>query len=282
MPTLGVVPMVDHGLPDEDGAAPAPSGGSGQRVRIVRGPAASNLDEWWQLREASDCRWATRPADLSDAELVVLPGSKLPAVDVAWMRATGVDAAILSAHRRGVRILAVCGGAQILGEVVEDPHGVEGGGETRGLGLLPATTSLGPTKRVGRPSCQFRADLPAPWADLSGLCVEGYEVHFGQTRGRPPLAPAFTDGSGLVGGSILAVYLHGLAEIRRCSWRSSAGSCRALFPRCSTAWPTWSTGTGRGAAPDGLRPGTVARVQEALRTSAFLRRPSTLPLVVPV
>ncbi len=212
VPTLGVVPMVDHGLPDEDGAAPAPSGGSGQRVRIVRGPAASNLDEWWQLREASDCRWATRPADLSDAELVVLPGSKLPAVDVAWMRATGVDAAILSAHRRGVRILAVCGGAQILGEVVEDPHGVEGGGETRGLGLLPATTSLGPTKRVGRPSCQFRADLPAPWADLSGLCVEGYEVHFGQTRGRPPLAPAFTDGSGLVGGSILAVYLHGLAE----------------------------------------------------------------------
>jgi adenosylcobyric acid synthase len=204
--------MVDHGLPDEDGAAPGPSTGSGRRVRIVRGPAASNLDEWWQLREASDCRWATKPADLSDAELVVLPGSKLPMTDLAWMRKTGVDAAISSAHRRGVRILAVCGGAQILGEVVEDPHGVEGGGASRGLGLLPATTTLEPTKRVRRSSCQFRPDLPAPWGELSGLCVEGYEVHYGETRGWPPLAPVFTDGSGLVGGSILAVYLHGLAE----------------------------------------------------------------------
>jgi adenosylcobyric acid synthase len=212
VPTLGVAPMVDHGLPDEDGAAPGPATGSGQRVRIVRGPAASNLDEWWQLREVSESRWATGPADLSDAELVVLPGSKLPAADLAWMRATGLDVAISSAHQRGVRILAVCGGTQILGEIVEDPHGVEAGREVRGLGLLPATTRLEPTKRVTRSTHRFRPDLPAPWAGLSGLDVEGYEVHFGETSGRWPLAPAFTDGSGLVQGSILAVYLHGLAE----------------------------------------------------------------------
>ena len=212
VPTLGVLPMVDHGLPEEDGAAPDPPTGSGRRVRIVRGPAASNLDEWWPLREASDCRWATGPADLLDAELVVLPGSKRPAADLDWLRATGMDRAIASAHRRGVRMLAVCGGAQLLGEVVEDPYGVEAGGSSRALGLLPATTRLAATKQVRHSVQRFRPDLPAPWAELSGLEVEGYEIHFGETSGRWPLTPAFVDGSGLVGGSVLAVYLHGLAE----------------------------------------------------------------------
>lgn len=212
VPMIGVVPMVDHGLPDEDGADPGPPTGSGRRIRIVRGPAASNLDEWWPLREASDCRWATAPGHLGDAELVVLPGSKLASTDLAWMRRQGMDRALAAVHRRGVPILAVCGGAQVLGEVLEDPYGVEGGGSTPGLSLLPATTTLGARKRVESVRRRFRTDLSLPWDVLSGLTVEGYEVHFGETTGRPPLQPVFCDGSGLVGGGVLAVYVHGLAE----------------------------------------------------------------------
>lgn len=80
----------------------------------------------------------------------------------------------------------MCGGVQVLGEVVEDPRGVEGAGVFRGLGLLPATTRLGPTKQVQRSVRRFRPDLPAQWEELSGLEVEGYEVHFGETSGRWP------------------------------------------------------------------------------------------------
>lgn len=213
VPTLGVVPMVDHGLPDEDGADPAPGTGTGRRVRIVRGPAASNLDEWWALREVSDCRWATAPGDLADAELVVLPGSKLVSADLAWMRANGLDRAVAGALSRGVPMLAVCGGAQLLGRSVVDQHGVEHGNELTGLGVLPARTTLGHHKEVRRVTRRLRPDLPAPWKGLSGLAVDGYEVHYGTTVGEPgPLAPAFDDGSGIVHGPVLAVYVHGLCE----------------------------------------------------------------------
>ena len=175
---------------------------------------------------------------------MVLSGSKLPAVDVAWMRATGVDAAILSAHRRGVRILAVCGGAQILGEVVEDPHGVEGGGETRGLGLLPATTSLGPTKRVGRPSCQFRADLPAPWADLSGLCVEGYEVHFGADARPAASGPGVHRRVGLSAGRFHPGRVSArIPEDPKVLMALVGRELPRPLPQALDGWPTWSTGT---------------------------------------
>lgn len=212
VPTLGVVPMIDHGLPDEDGAEPAPSGGPGRRVRVVRAPGASNLDEWWPLRETSEFRWATRAADLADAELIVLPGSKTVADDLTWMRAQGLDRAIRAAHHRHVPILAVCGGAQILGETIDDPHALEGGADVRGIGLLPIATVLRPVKTVRRIRQQFRSDLPTPWNGLSRLAVDGYEIHFGDTRPTRPMKPAFTDGSGFIHGCVMAVYTHGLAE----------------------------------------------------------------------
>ena len=212
VPTIGVVPMVDHGLPDEDGADPSPGSGAGRRVRIVRGPAASNLDEWWALREASDCRWALRAGDLDDAELIVLPGSKLVADDLAWLRRVGLDQALLAALGRGVPVLAVCGGLQMLGGVVDDPHGVESGERIIGLGVVPARSVLGAEKQVHRVRHRFRRDLPPPWHVLAGLGVEGYEVHYGVTPADAPLAPAFVDGSGIVAGSVLGVYLHGLCE----------------------------------------------------------------------
>ena len=104
------------------------------------------------------------------------------------------------------------GGAQILGEAICDPHGVETGGRFAGLGLLPATTTLGTTKQVKRAKVRFRDELAPPGRALSGLEVEGYEIHFGSTEHRPPCEPAFSDGSGMVSGPVLGAYVHGLCE----------------------------------------------------------------------
>lgn len=210
VPTLGVLPMVDHGLPDEDGADPRPRSGGGMEVRVVRGPAASNLDEWWLVQQASSFAWATQPGHLRDAELVVLPGSKLVATDLAWMRHTGMDTAIAAAHARGVPILAVCGGVQALGERVEDPHGVEAA--ATGLGLLPAVTVLAPDKQVRRTAATIAPDLDGPWRALAGRQVTGYEIHHGRTMVRPPVREVITGGIGFAHGTVLAVYLHGLME----------------------------------------------------------------------
>ena len=213
VPVVGVLPELRHHLPDEDGARRPHAVPGGRRVRAVRGPAASNLDEWWLLQAATDFRWASTPADLADAELVVLPGSKLAARDLAWLRSSGMDAAVLAAVARGVPTIATCGGLQVLGGAIEDPHGVER--PAQGLGVLPLTTTLAPAKAVRRTVTRFADDLPAPWAALSGLAADGYEIRYGGHAARVPGAlPAFGSDAGLgfVHGSVLATYVHGLFE----------------------------------------------------------------------
>ena len=210
VPVVGTVPMVDHGLPDEDGADPRPTSAGPLRVRVVRGPAASNLDEWWPLREVSSFAWATQPGDLLDAELVVLPGSKLVAADLDWARTTGMDHAVRAAHHRGVRMLAVCGGIQFLGGAVDDPHGVERA--AHGLGVIPASTTFGATKQVRDTTAVFAHDLDGAWAALAGRRITGYEVRFGHTEIGDGARAVLPDGLGFIAGNVLGVYLHGLVE----------------------------------------------------------------------
>ncbi len=213
VPTVGVIPELRHHLPDEDGARRPRAVPGGLRVRCVRGPASSNLDEWWLLQTVADFRWASTPAELDDAELIVLPGSKLVARDLEWWRSSGLDDAIRAAHARGVRIVATCGGLQALGGAVDDPHGVER--PATGIGVLPLTTTFDAGKTVRPAAARFAAGLPAPWTRLSGVAIGGYEIHYGGHAGDVPGATPAFDGApslGFVRGNVLATYVHGLFE----------------------------------------------------------------------
>ena len=204
VPVVAVVPRIAHGLPDEDGAAvPAVAGGR-PGVAVVRYPTASNLDEFKAVEQVVDVRWAMAPAELAGADLVVLPGSKHVAADLAWLRARGFAAALAS----GVRVLGVCGGLQMLGERVEDPAGVDG--SATGLGLLPLRTTFAREKTARRTSARF-GTLRDPWAALSGLEVDGYEIRHGATVALAGEA-VLGDGLGFASGPALGVYLHGLFE----------------------------------------------------------------------
>jgi adenosylcobyric acid synthase len=197
VPMLGVLPWLDHGLPDEDGAA-APPRRRGPRVAIVRYPTASNLDEFKPLEQVADVRWAAAPADLDGADLVILPGSKHVAADLRWLRKTGL-ADQIAAHRG--HVLGICGGLQMLGGPIRDEAGVDGDAE--GLGLLPVETVFAAEKATQMAAIQF-GSLPGPWASLSGLEVAGYEIR----HGRSPDGEA----SVYVEGTVCGVYLHGLFE----------------------------------------------------------------------
>ena len=210
VPVVGVVPMVDHGLPDEDGADPRPTSNGPLRLRVVRGPAASNLDEWWPLRDVTSFAWATAPGDLVDADLIVLPGSKLVAADLDWARRTGMDAAVRSAHARRVPMLAVCGGIQFLGGTVADPYGVER--SAVGLGLADISTVLVAEKRIETTTASFGPIVDGPWAVLSGRTVTGYEVRYGTTVLGDRAASVLPGGLGFLDGNVLGVYLHGMVE----------------------------------------------------------------------
>jgi adenosylcobyric acid synthase len=204
VPVLGVIPRIEHGLPDEDGAATPARAGARPTVAVIRYPTASNLDEFKALEQIADVAWATTPAQLDGADLVVLPGSKHVATDLGWMRARGFPAALTRARR----VLGICGGLQMLGERVDDPAGVEGGAV--GLGRLALRTTFAPQKATRRTTARF-GELGEPWAALSGLEVSGYEIRHGETV--PLDGPAVLEPDlGFVAGPVLGLYLHGLFE----------------------------------------------------------------------
>ena len=65
-------------------------------------------------------------------------------------------------------MLGICGGLQMLGEALIDPHGIDG--NAPGLGLLPLVTVFAQDKTVRRTQARF-GDLVGPWAALSQLGV---------------------------------------------------------------------------------------------------------------
>jgi len=209
MAFVGVLPWVEHGLPDEDGAAPPPAQPGSSRVAVVRYPTASNLDELKLLEQAADVVWASRPEELDGVDLVVLPGSKHVVGDVAWLRERGLDRAIAERAARGGRVLGICGGLQLLGGSIEDDAGVDGSGA--GLALLPVRTVFRAEKRTERVDALFGA-LPEPWAALSGLPFSGYEIRHGEVVPTAPTAAAIPDGRGVVAGAVLGLTMHGALE----------------------------------------------------------------------
>ncbi|HET8748846.1 MAG TPA: cobyric acid synthase [Ramlibacter sp.] len=229
VPTAATLPMVwQHGLPEEDGlfderrAAPGPVR---LRVAVVAWPRISNLDEFQPLANVPGLRlrWARTPAELADADWVILPGSKNTAADLQWLRTQGLARAVVDHANAGRPVLGICGGLQVLGEALVDPHELAGNGP--GLGLLPLVTQFAAAKTVRRTGVTFEA-LGGAWSALSGLRVQGYEIHTGHTAQHAGMAAgriALPDGLGWTNaqGNVLGIYLHGLFE--------DAGVLQALF-----------------------------------------------------
>ena len=232
VPLLGVVPMRrDHGLPDEDGihALPvaSPIAANAPRIAIVAWPHLSNLDEFQPLANAASLRWARSAAELDSVDWIVLPGSKQVSGDLAWLRAQGLDRHIAEHVRQGRPLLGICGGLQVLGELLDDPDGVDGEphGPMPGLGLLPLATHYAAPKRLRATPVRFGALAP-PWQALSGLELPAYEIRCGSTRATGPSATAMlfdAEGQaiGWQAGNVLGIAAHGLFE--------DTGVLRALF-----------------------------------------------------
>jgi len=202
----GVLPLLAHELPDEEGATirATPVAGA-PTVAVVRYPYASNLDEFHLLAHAARVRWATRHADLDGVDLVILPGSKHVAADAAWLRDRHLDQALIARAERAGSILGICGGCMLLGNTVSDDTGVEGA--TDGLGLLPLRTTMDPAKTTRPVTVTFPA-MPAPWSALRGVEASGYEIRNGQVSGDACEALPLV----WVSGAVLGTTVHGLLE----------------------------------------------------------------------
>jgi adenosylcobyric acid synthase len=208
-PTFGVLPFVRGiGVDAEDSidralllAGGPPLGDDILRVNVVALPRMSNHTDMDALTVEAGVvvRFVSEPAELADADLVVLPGTRATVADLGWLRARGLDSALARHVAAGRPVLGICGGYQMLGTAIDDP--VESrAGDVCGLGLLPVRTRFGPDKVLARP---FRT-----LAD--GTVVHGYEIHHGAVS-RDGGEPLFAD-EGCRAGTVAGTVWHGLLE----------------------------------------------------------------------
>ncbi len=222
-PVVGVVPYTRLELDDEDSLAER-LGRRGERaavdVAVVRLPHLSNFTDFNALGrvEGVGVRYALSPRELREPDLLILPGTKNTIGDLAWLRGSGMEAAVKELAGKGVPVFGVCGGYQMLGETVSDPEEMESGGAVRGIGLLPAETVFEDRKvrtRVRGTVCPVGGAL----GGLSGAGFEGYEIHMGRTECRAaplsrisPLSGGEVSPDGGFSGNVYGTYVHGFFD----------------------------------------------------------------------
>ncbi|MGD0064984.1 MAG: cobyric acid synthase [Streptosporangiaceae bacterium] len=173
------------------------------RVAVVKLPRISNFTDVDALAAEPGVavRFAVHPADLADADLVVLPGSRATVADLSWLRERGLADAVTERARAGRPVLGICGGYQMLAGQIDDR--VESGrGTVDGLGLLPVRVVFGPEKVLGRPH-----------GHAFGAPVAGYEIHHGLAEITDPAgygSEPFLDGCRR--GAVWGTSWHGALE----------------------------------------------------------------------
>lgn len=189
IPVVGVVPYMDVDIEDEDslssrletGPSSAPSAVD---LAVIRFPRISNFTDFNVFAgiPGVTLRYVARTADLGTPDMVMLPGTKSTIHDLLWMRQNGLEAAILKLADRQIPIWGICGGYQMMGEVLEDAKGVESDAPSRvrGMGLLPLKTEFEEEKVRTQVAGAF-GELDGCLSELSGACIAGYEIHMGRT-----------------------------------------------------------------------------------------------------
>lgn len=209
---MGVVPYFSQAgnLPAEDALDLRRSAGDGPiHICALTLSRIANFDDLDPLAAEPSVRLTMVRAGeaIPPCDLVIIPGSKSTRGDLAYLRAQGWEIDLQAHIRRGDRVLGICGGYQMLGEVISDPDGIEGpAGEMPGLGFLQVQTLMSPDKRLSRARARHLR---------SGLDIDGYEIHIGVTQGADCARPfaeigGAPEGAASADGRVTGSYLHGM------------------------------------------------------------------------
>lgn len=221
IPVAGVIPYLQIALEDEDSLTTRfqKKEEEGIDIAVIRFPRISNFTDFmvFEQYEGVSLRYVDRVQDLHCPDLIVLPGSKNTMGDLKWMRQNGLEAAIQKRAGR-TPIFGICGGYQMLGSQISDPHKAEEGGSLRGMGLLPIETQLEEEKIRTRVRGTFE-EIAGDFAFLSGKPFSGYEIHMGRSRETKtmPKLCQIEHGSdlksdGTHGGNVYGTYIHGIFD----------------------------------------------------------------------
>lgn len=222
LPVLGLIPYYRHieidpedGLPLETVVDPPQQPLPGKiNIAALRLPHISNFTDFNPLirNEQVVFHYLAKPRSLEHYDALILPGTKNVRFDLQWLKENGWENPISTFKGK---ILGVCGGYQMLGQQIHDPHGIEGKpGSSQGFGLLDVETTLENDKVLSRSQGQLADGTP----------IDGYEIHMGQTALGPNASPLVsvhvrnqnathdTDGATSTDGQISGSYFHGLFD----------------------------------------------------------------------
>lgn len=221
IPVVGVTPYVHVQVDDEDSLSSRLEDNREVKlidIAVIRLPRISNFTDFnaFEMVEGVSLRYVKHVGELGKPDMVILPGTKNTMEDLLWMRQNGLEAAILKLAKKDTVIFGVCGGYQMLGEILSDPEGVEAGGEIRGMGLLPIETVFAGQKTRTRMTGTF-GGVTGILSGLSGVQIEGYEIHMGVTKIKEGAEHLTNLGEekkadGAYKGNVYGTYLHGIFD----------------------------------------------------------------------
>ena len=227
VPVLGVVPYLkDHGIAEEDAATLGENQSHKPGARdfvVIHLPHISNFDDFDALRvePGINLRFVRRLDQLGRPDAVLLPGTKNTLADLQWLYSSGLAQAVSALSRKGLPVVGLCGGYQMLGREILDDEGIESGLRSLpGLGLLPVQTRFGLQKMVTHSQAHIHGGYGF-FKGIQGQTLTGYEIHMGQTVGSRPLFEITArdglpiqaqDGSCSLDGKVWGSYLHGVLD----------------------------------------------------------------------
>lgn len=231
IPVLGVVPYTHLKVEDEDSLTSRFNQTVGKNnaidIAIIHLPHISNFTDFnmLEIQEDVKLRYIRRGEKIGEPDLVILPGSKNTLKDLAYLKESGLDIELHKIHAKGTLIMGICGGYQMLGEKITDPHGVEGDiREAYGLGLLPTTTVFEGEKVTTQVEGRMHAGLPGLLEAVAHAKVKGYEIHMGVTKKADEVTPLMTftkrlgetisevEGACNKEGNVFGTYFHGIFD----------------------------------------------------------------------
>ena len=188
IPVLGVVPYLRLEIDEEDAVSDRlkvvrETKEDEISVKIIRMPYMSNFTDFNVLfsLDGINASYAKDKNDLSDADIIIIPGSKSTVKDLMYLKDNGYEEILKVQKEKGSYIFGICGGFQMLGTEIRDTGKIEGDIESiKGLGLLDIVTEFEDKKVMTQVKCSITED-ESLLSGLEDFTVEGYEIHMGRT-----------------------------------------------------------------------------------------------------
>ncbi len=222
VPVIGVVPYLEIDIDEEDGVTERFFRSREKGIidiAVILLPRISNFTDFASLEHigGASVRYIRSPIEFGNPDLLIIPGTKNTIGDLLWMRGNGLETAVLQYAKGNKPVFGICGGYQMLSEKLSDPHGVEHGGEVKGMGLLDSVTVFEREKTRTRVTGTFNK-VEGIFKGLKGKSFEGYEIHMGQTDLKAEPFTVLTENSGakktdgLNRGNIYGCHVHGIFD----------------------------------------------------------------------